>query len=317
MPSERNARQTWADAVKGIATSAVILIHVVISLWDTGNIFRSKFSELLIIHFRTFVIPVFFYSSGIFVARRLIGKMHVFYRNWLLAVVWPYLLWGMVVVVAEQLLRGVRNPVDTSPIDITLLWTPIAWLWFLYVFAIFQLLAVACRRAPNVLVGLGAAGVLADALWPLPVLLHLCCYFLIFYAVGVAYGPRLLTWRISPTLGLSALIASVPLALVAIPNIAHLWTWPGLPAALAGVVGIWSGYAGSVSASRTARGSCISAVARWRSTLSTSSLFPPRASCWSRDWASPASPSFSPPALPPVLQARSPPTKSPPAWGSR
>lgn len=168
--------------------------------------------------------------------------MHVFYRNWLLAVVWPYLLWGVVVVVAEQLLRGVRNPVDTSPIDITLLWTPIAWLWFLYVFAIFQLLAVACRRAPNVLVGLGAAGVLADALWPLPVLLHLCCYFLIFYAVGVAYGPRLLTWRISPTLGLSALIASVPLALVAIPNIAHLWTWPGLPVALAGVVGIcWLG----------------------------------------------------------------------------
>ena len=193
-------RFDWIDVARGLGISLVIFGHVVISLRDARLISVDGFWGDAIYLIYTFHMPVFMVLAGLFVWPRLECGAANFLRPMGTTIVWPYLLWGSLIIVAEWLGQDARSPVDTTAVDITLLWTPIAWLWFLWALGIFHLIAAVIGRHPLLLIVVGAAAWLIDGFTTLPGFSHRLAHFLIFYAVGVGAAPMQSAWGQLPQL---------------------------------------------------------------------------------------------------------------------
>lgn len=229
-------RVEWVDAMRGIGISLVILFHVIVSLRDARLIPADGFAGYVIFTIFTFAMPVFMFLAGLFVQRRLQRGVIAFLRPIGTTIIWPYLLWGAFILIAEWLGRGVRNPVDTSAVDITLLWTPIAWLWFLWALAIYHLIAAAIGRFPFALIAAGVAALLGDSILTLPRFGHQLAHFLIFYAAAVAFGPTLIRHVLPPKVGIGAALLLLPLSWVAAVTEPDPWSLIATGAAIAGTV---------------------------------------------------------------------------------
>jgi fucose 4-O-acetylase-like acetyltransferase len=239
MGRQDNVRRCqWIDAAKGIGIVSVIFVHVIVNLRDGRLLSVSGFWGDVIFSIFTFAMPVFMFLAGLFVRQRLDRGALAFLRPMGVTIIWPYLLWGSLALVAEYLGRDIRSPVDTSSVDITLLWTPIAWLWFLWALGIYHIIAVAIGRFPLVLVAVGLAALLGDSLLYVSDFIHKLAHFLIFYAIGVAAGPTILRYPLPAGTGICATILFVPLIWAASAAGPDPWSLTATGAATAGVIAV-------------------------------------------------------------------------------
>ena len=229
-------RYDWIDVARGIGISLVIFGHVIISSRDAGQISSTGFWADVIFTIYTFHMPVFLFLAGLSVQRRLKRGVSDFLKPMLRTIVWPYVLWGSLILFAEWLGRDIRNPVDTSAVDISLLWTPIAWLWFLWALGIYHLLAVVFRRSMTLLVAVALGALVGDEFITLPPFPHELAHFMIFYVSGVVLGQSAAQHTISPRTGLCAIALFAPL--VWAPNVTgqDAWSFAATGAAITGTI---------------------------------------------------------------------------------
>ncbi|HSW27807.1 MAG TPA: acyltransferase family protein, partial [Burkholderiaceae bacterium] len=184
--------------------------------------------------------------AGLFVTPRLAADAGAFVRSAWLRIAWPYLLWSLLqLAVIDALGSFVNTP---SSLDgrraVSLLWEPTSQFWFLQALLVLHLLAAALLPRFGVvpfLVLLLAARVVVE--WvELPHLIGLPARFGIFYAAGVALGPRLLerfaTRRPDGAVPMAAAATWLACALpVYLTGLSH-WSVAALPAAVAGMVAV-------------------------------------------------------------------------------
>ena len=210
--TSESIRLEWIDSSRGIGIIIVVFVHVMMNLQDSRIVNGGEFYQFVIFILRSFPMQVFMFLAGLFVRPRIERGVLAFLRPMGLTLVWPYLLWGTLILIAEWLGKNVRNPVDTSVVDITLLWTPIAWLWFLWALVAYHLIAAMIGRFPLVMIALGLITLVGDALLSLPPFCHLLAHLFILYAIAVAYGPMLVRYTVPSVIGAGAALLLIPLS---------------------------------------------------------------------------------------------------------
>ncbi|MBB6427188.1 acyltransferase family protein [Sphingopyxis sp. JAI128] len=230
----RAARLQWVDALKGAGILLVVLGHALGGLIDAGfapgtTWFRPLFAAIYIFH-----MPLFFFLTGLFVAKRVNDNPDRFRAQLFSQIAWPYFLWSAVQIVAITMAGSLANN-PGGPLGPSLLRTffmPSAQFWFLYSLFFFHGLSLIARRAiatPFYLLLLIAAGSLGEQ-QALPGIVEASLQMAPYYGLGVFLGPLLLDRAPSPRD--RVWLWSVPLACAALAvTMAH--------AIELGIPGLW------------------------------------------------------------------------------
>lgn len=188
------ARLDWVDAAKGIGIVLVVIGHAIGGLVDAGIQPSPDWFRPVMLAIYFFHMPLFFFLSGLFFPDRLQAGPAGVARRSLTGIVWPYLLWGGLQVMA---IHAAGRYVNAPIVDLgeTLrgmaFSSPPSQFWFLYVLLVAQLLAMVLLPLA------GAGGLLGVAVlaWllapgPLPVVAALALKMLPFFALGCLVGGR-------------------------------------------------------------------------------------------------------------------------------
>ena len=240
------SRADWVDAAEGIGIVLVVVGHVIDGLMAAHLVDPLGGWPTAYFAIYTFHMPLFFLLAGLFVAPRLAADAGAFVRSAWIRIAWPYLLWSLVqLAVIDAFSAFVNTPSALDgPRAVSLLWQPTSQFWFLQALLVLHLLGVALLPRIGVLPFLAlmlGARVLVE--WvELPHLIGLPARFGIFYAVGIAVGPRLLerfaVRRPDRAVPLAAAATWLACALpVYFAGLSH-WSVMAVPAALAGTVAV-------------------------------------------------------------------------------
>lgn len=233
-------REGWVDRTRGLCILLVIFGHVIISSIDARQISDDGFWGAMRQIVYAVHIPAFMFLSGLFVSRRIAHGIRRFARDSVVTLVWPYLLWGGIALLAQQLGRGLRSDVETNAIDLSLLWTPIAWLWFLWALALYHVLAVMFRRSLWLLPLMGFATLAADAALDFGQFTSRLAHFLLFYGAGVWIGhsSKDFRFRINGLVAVTVACATIACSVASFTYGAPFWSFPTVPAELLGTVAV-------------------------------------------------------------------------------
>lgn len=129
----QDVRYEWLDYAKAIGICLVVLAHVAggIRKGPAGDSLERWWIVIDLIY--TFHMPLFFGISGFLFARRPTLDVSKFAKSSLISVVAPYLLWGLIYVSVQNLFPGASNNLTGMSRLLSILYDPIAHLWFLYV----------------------------------------------------------------------------------------------------------------------------------------------------------------------------------------
>jgi fucose 4-O-acetylase-like acetyltransferase len=239
LPAAR-PRNAALDVARGIGIVLVVWGHAIIGVQGAlGSTPPGRFalSAIYAVH-----MPLFFFLSGLLSRSATAEPARDFVLRMTTRILYPYLLWGTVILVLHHAMSDVTNTrVDSLDLR-TLLHRPPAVLWFLYVlFACFLLARTlrALRPAPRLTLGgaLCVAGCLLDA-WLLP---HL--RFVGIFVIATALDPSRLPALVGDRrlLALASLGLASGLAFALADAAVPLQGYPAaglryLPAAAGGVV---------------------------------------------------------------------------------
>lgn len=140
-------RVEWVDVAKGVAIVLVVLYHSTLFLDRAG---LASFWAVLNPALETFRMPLFVFTAGYFAPRAIslpfMGMVRR--RGWQL--LWVYVLWSVVYVLAVQVLPWSWAGGDRPPLSgaWSMLWVPNASMWFLYALLLYSVGAWALRRLP-------------------------------------------------------------------------------------------------------------------------------------------------------------------------
>jgi fucose 4-O-acetylase-like acetyltransferase len=156
------ARNNAVSALRGIAIAMVVLGHINRGLLEkrAGTLGVSLNTLDFILY--TVHMPVFFYLAGYFTSQSLTNRTStIFAKSRWVAIVYPYLLWSVIIVAANFVLSSVvhiNHIVPPSALS-RIAWNPINILWFLYALLCMQLVAIVFRKHPYLLlvIALGAS----------------------------------------------------------------------------------------------------------------------------------------------------------------
>ncbi len=189
-PLEAGAsRIMWLDAARGTGMLAVVLGHALGGLIDMPGRevpahFRELFAGIYVFH-----MPLFFFLSGLLVARRLEKSRRGFLIDLGITVVYPYFLWSIIQYSAIYAAGALVNrPVSVFwPVILKLPFQAISQFWFLYVLFLLHVAAwfVVPRWGERALFALALAAKIAVLVVPMPVMLRLAMVHGLFYAAGV------------------------------------------------------------------------------------------------------------------------------------
>lgn len=235
------ARLRWVDALKGVGILLVVLGHALGGLIDAGFApdalwFRPLFAAIYVFH-----MPLFFFLTGLFVAKRVANDPDRFRGRLFSQIAWPYFLWSAVQIVAITMAGSLANN-PGGPLGPSLLQTlyrPSAQFWFLYSLFFLHGLSLFARRrvgSPFFFLLLIAAGSLAEQ-QRLPGIVEATLQMAPYYGLGVFLGPLVLDH--APTSRDRIWLWSIPLACIAIAmTMAHAidlgdpGMWPATGAAI-------------------------------------------------------------------------------------
>ncbi|MBC8293578.1 MAG: acyltransferase family protein, partial [Proteobacteria bacterium] len=138
----------------------------------------------------SFIMPMFFLLSGLFARRSLDRGLWSYTRGKLWAVLYPYLLWSVVLAGARSGLGAYANQPMTPGRGGSIAWGPLQQLWVLYVLMFCFFLYVLLARLPPWLHPAGALALqVAQTGFHLGIL-DKCFGHYIYFAVGVALAGK-------------------------------------------------------------------------------------------------------------------------------
>lgn len=158
-------RDVGLDIARGFAMILVVFGHALVGALGAGLI--SDNTERVLTAIYAVHMPLFFMISG-YLAPRLINlPTDVFAARFWSRLVWPYLLWSLVLMSVHFLMRAYTNTAMTGFHPLTILWKPPAVMWFLYYLGFAILITRAVKGAPNtVRAALGMAVISAPYILP-------------------------------------------------------------------------------------------------------------------------------------------------------
>lgn len=186
------ARIEWVDAAKGVGIILVVIGHAIVGLRDGSLIPKDGTLAYILNLIYSFHMPLFFFLSGIFIARRVASGAFEFSKSSTTKLGKAYLIWLPVQMLMLGLAGSLANkPMDSSLFDfISILWEPRYNFWFIYALILMNILSALVM--PNF--GVTALIVASLLLYSLahwikfPPFLWGLCWFAPHYAVGVIYG---------------------------------------------------------------------------------------------------------------------------------
>ncbi|CAN7758106.1 acyltransferase [Caballeronia sp. LjRoot29] len=229
-------RNTFFDCTRGLGICLVVFGHVQRGLSDAHLLPTNYPFEQIDFTLYTFHMPLFFLLAGLYVWPALEKGRMPFIRSKFMAIVVPYFVWSIIqggVQVAMS--HSTNHPLSLSDWPM-LFYAPLGQFWFLYALMIWQLVAFACgRRGPALMVIAIAAFAFSTML--LDPFLTTSMKMGIFFAAGTAIGPGLerniasiANWK-----SFVVCCAGFGLAVHAIWNVAPVYSWQALPAAIFGM----------------------------------------------------------------------------------
>jgi fucose 4-O-acetylase-like acetyltransferase len=185
-------RIVWVDASKGLAIVLVVFGHVIGGMMARGWIDKAGPPRVIYDFIYLFHMPLFFLIAGAFAIdgiRRHVGQAMLSRVG---SILWPYLLWGTIFIIAEPLVYSFR----LDPRDETNLFESIRQLflgetsWFLWTLFFAHCVLIVTKRIPISLVF--ALSVIVSVLLSTTNLgtLSSLIHYMPFMALGAAIGRQ-------------------------------------------------------------------------------------------------------------------------------
>jgi fucose 4-O-acetylase-like acetyltransferase len=140
-PQKPASRLLWVDVARGVGILLVVYAHAIRGLTPVpADLPGWALQQDHIIY--AFHMPLFFFLSGLFIWPSLERGRRAFLKDRALTVLYPYLLWSLIVGLLEMLARPfVNSPIELRDIY-SIPWRPIEQFWFLYALFALQLVAL-------------------------------------------------------------------------------------------------------------------------------------------------------------------------------
>lgn len=168
----------------------VVNVHSAAGVQGSTLPMPEPFGTYYYVGITSFIMPMFFLLSGLFARRSLDRGLWSYTRGKLWAVLYPYLLWSVVLAGARSVLGAYANQPMTLERVASIAWDPIQQLWFLYVLMFCFLLYVLLARLPTWLhLAVALALQVAQTGFHLGIL-DKCFGHYIYFAVGVALAGK-------------------------------------------------------------------------------------------------------------------------------
>src|SRR5438874_1994978 len=103
------SRVAWVDVAKGIGIVLVVYGHVSGGLVDAGIQPRNSVANAASALIYTFHMPLFFFLSGIWLARTSAKPFSQFARQRIGTIVYPYVLWSTIQFIANRAMARFTN----------------------------------------------------------------------------------------------------------------------------------------------------------------------------------------------------------------
>lgn len=252
--SGKGARIEWVDAAKGVGILLVVIGHAIAGLKD-GTLVSAD-SLLVYIHYLiySFHMPLFFFLSGIFIAKRVASGALDFSKSSTIKLGKAYLIWLPAQMLALSLAGSLANkPVDINTFDyISIIWEPRSNFWFIYALLIMN--AFSALTLPKL--GAGVMLILCLLFYSItqwttvpPMLWGFFC-FAPYYGFGLIFGLhpiKLKTNKSVLTLGAVAVtLIWLYMAQKLHEQDVHAWSIPTFSTAIAGSIAalLWIGISG-------------------------------------------------------------------------
>ncbi len=175
-------RAHWMDAVRGLAVLLVVLTHTYTMPQVLDAEFQSKTLAGIVQFFHSFRMPILLFLSGVLLPRSVAKPLAVYYRGKAEKILWPYLVWTVVVALALWRPQSLLKPEY---------WVGGTWhLWFLWVLLACYLVGPITRWVPAWAVA-GTFVALLLILEDTPKDLHRILYWGVFFFLGAAFGRLL------------------------------------------------------------------------------------------------------------------------------
>ena len=190
--AEKAPRIEWVDAAKGIGIILVVIGHAIVGLRDSA--LAPPDSILIYVHYLiySFHMPLFFFLSGIFIAKRVANGALAFSKSSTTKLGKAYIIWLPIQMLMLGLAGSLANkPLDGQIIDyVSILWEPKYNFWFIYALLLMNILSAL------ILPKLGAGVMMVScvllyslAQWiKLPAMLWGLFWFAPYYGLGIVFG---------------------------------------------------------------------------------------------------------------------------------
>jgi uncharacterized membrane protein YcfT len=209
MTAKISERTEWVDIAKALSILLVVFHHAIFA-W-------SPLTGQLDVTFTYFRMPVFFFASGMFIAKMMKLEAPAFIANRLLPLLYIFVVWSIIKWAFIDLFRYlfIRGELDVSPL-LNIFVDPPQTLWFIYALAIFSVLSWLGRKLPRSVVTAIAvvialvpivAGSIADGLFVTKL-----AKFFVWFWLGYVLSDAAKTWAQQPIHPLTFLIVPIWIA---------------------------------------------------------------------------------------------------------
>jgi fucose 4-O-acetylase-like acetyltransferase len=183
-------RLGWVDYAKGIAIFLIVVGHSLTAMINSGLMEPSIAINTIIHWVYVFHVPVFFFTAGVFAKGAASRPFTVFLNEKIRAIVYPYLVWATLQMLAQATLSRYSNHQYGYSDLLRIPYLPPMQFWFLY-----TLFGILCLHWASVRTGMGPRAFLAASLviYVINVLdlyatwgvLHMMAASTVYFAVGV------------------------------------------------------------------------------------------------------------------------------------
>jgi fucose 4-O-acetylase-like acetyltransferase len=195
--SNVRGRLDWVDCLKGLGIIAVVYVHEAKGVYSSvvARVEDGPIRYYSVAWVCSWVLPMFFFCSGIFAASGPRDKpLRVYWLEKLKQLGYPYLIWSVLQTTAEVFTRSgmYSNRLGLESV-VRAMYFPRAQFWFVYVLLIMLLFSsvvqrILPRRAPHVLV----AAALAAYFSPIDGYVELrCARQYLFFVTGLLLAARI------------------------------------------------------------------------------------------------------------------------------